>query len=126
MTEGQVPIFQDVGAPRLGARRDPAHRAVRTGKGGARCRGLLILGGFLALGLAAPLRAQGRGELQIGAQVLRSAPSQSALALALQSPVGTARSELAEIGHQPLAAGSDSAGVALPPRSVVTIAFLRN
>lgn len=80
----------------------------------------------LTLSLAAGLRAQGRGDLQVGAQVLMAAPSQAALALALNHPAAASRGALAEISRSRQPAVLDSAGVALPPRSIITIAFLHN
>ena len=82
--------------------------------------------GALTLGLAAGLEAQTRGDLQIGAHVLLAAPSQAALASALNRPVAGSLGGLAEISRDRQTIALDSAGVALRPRSIITIAFLRN
>jgi hypothetical protein len=58
--------------------------------------------------------------------VLPAGPSQAALALALNRPGMGSHPDLADIRRELRSEPSDSAGVALPPRPVVTIDFLRN
>ena len=108
--------------PSATCRSDPAH--------GRYCSGAWLgfgaLFGLLTFAGAGGLSAQSRGDLQVGARVLASGPSQSALASALNRPSPGTQIELADISRAVQATPIDSAGVALPPRSVVTIAFLRN
>lgn len=85
----------------------------------------LVLGA-LTLGLPAGLRAQGRGDMQVGARVLMAAPSQVALASALHRGVQASSPSLAEIRRELKPVAVDSVGAALPARSIITIAFLRN
>ncbi|MEO8140358.1 MAG: hypothetical protein ABI742_11970 [Gemmatimonadota bacterium] len=113
---------QCLGLPARARRRDSARNPPRLGAG-------IQLGaifGLLTLLGAGGLSAQTRGDLQVGAHVLPAGPSQAALALALNWPSMGSHPELADIRRQLRSAPSDSAGAALPPESVVTIAFLRN
>jgi hypothetical protein len=56
---------------------------------------------------------------------MMAAPSQAALATAL-NPVRGGETLLAEIHRERRPVAQDSVGVAKPPRSIITIVFLRN
>jgi hypothetical protein len=121
-----MPTAQGVEQRRMRAESDPAHpeaRPVSACRRHPRIWAVLALG---TLGLPAGLQAQSRGDLQVGAHVMMAAPSQLALASALHRAVAGSPRPLAEIRRELKPAALDSAGAALPSRSVITIAFLRN
>ncbi len=121
-----MPTAQGVERRTSGSQSDPAHaQACRVSAGCQRSPIWLVLG-ILALGIPAGLQAQGRGDMQVGARVLMAAPSQLALASALNRAVPAASSSLAEIRRELKPVAIDSVGAALPARSIITIAFLRN
>lgn len=111
---------------RSGGGGDPAHASacLRLSTCRIPCVGAIL--GLLTLGLAAGAQAQTRGDMQVGAQVLMAAPSQAALASALNRPITSSLSVLADIRRDRKPVARDSTGAALPPRSIITIAFLRN
>jgi hypothetical protein len=124
--EGQVFTKQGVEGSRPAGRGDLAHARCCPGFAGWSLTGFGTLFGLVFGIPAGSLAAQSRGDMQVGAQVLPAGPSQAALASALNRPPAGSHPDLADITRVRLGAVLDSAGVALKPRSVVTISFLRN
>lgn len=121
-----MPTAQGVGRRLSVAERDPAHPQACPVTAARHFLPIGAVLGLITLGLPAGLEAQGRGDLQVGARVLMAAPSQLALASALSRVTAASPRSLAEIHRDLRPAALDSAGAALPARSIITIAFLRN
>lgn len=121
-----MPTAQGVELRRSAGGGDPAHPPARPTTSRRQMPRIGLFLGVLVLGFAAGLQAQSRGDMQVGAQVLLAGPSQAALASALYRPVVGSPGGLAEISRDRQLVVPDSAGVALRPRAIITIAFLRN
>jgi hypothetical protein len=87
---------------------------------------IATLATLLLLAVAPKVHAQSRGEVQIGARILRAGPSQIALAAALKLPAQGPDPELAHISRELPKLSTDTDRAMLPPRAIVTIEFLRN
>ncbi|MEO8634410.1 MAG: hypothetical protein ABI587_03935 [Gemmatimonadales bacterium] len=88
---------------------------------------LIVFATVVLLSLfALPAQAQGPSTLQVSARVVPTGPSREALSAALQPGLGAASSPLAQIRHDLESGTTDSLGIARRPRTIVTIAFLRN
>lgn len=121
-----MPALHGVELRRRGGGGDLPHRPACLAVCNPSAYRLALILGFLLLACAAGLRAQSRGDMQVGARVLMAGPSRVALAAALNRPAAAELRALAQIRRDGPAVARDSAGVALPPRSIITIAFLRN
>lgn len=86
-----------------------------------------VIATFLLLTLfAGPARAQGASSLPVAARVVAIGPSRQALAAALNPALRAGSQPLAQISRGVVVDTPDSLGVARRPRTIVTIAFLRN
>jgi hypothetical protein len=121
-----VLIYQHIGTTGVGGPSDVAHVARLSCGRGVSPAGIAALLAGLVLGDLGNLLAQSRGDLQVGANILASGPSQTALAAALHAPSAGPDPVLVSIRRELLRAPTDADRTARRPRAVITIEFLHN